>query len=277
MANPPRNPPSSGGYVNLNREVDNSDPPNLQGTKGPVPWPRTKKTFYIWWILQDILPLLLSVGGLIGGIIEGFSSDKKSDRGPDDLPLALVWVLAILQPLAHLTLLYYLSVKIRALYARVSVAHRQAGQQSGLVGSSGDSRWLAGFGRHFDSALEREEYFMESRKGAGILLGMSTLWIAAVGMATVAMLTFVVFLGAGGLIGFVVLIVGGLSLLGHLVFVWGRSVKVLVLGACAGRGRGGRRGREREGRRRGGDVEEGEEEEDGERLLPLGVDAQGGT
>ncbi|KAM7182943.1 hypothetical protein V8F33_013909 [Rhypophila sp. PSN 637] len=189
------------------------------------------------------------------------------ERGPGDWPLSVIWLLTILQLVAHSTLLYYLSIKMRALYARVSAAHRAAGtlQLSSAAGPGSSSRWLIGFGRRFDSALEMEEWFMDSKKGAGILFGLSTVWIAAVGLATVYMLAFVVFLGNGGIIGALGIVVGGVSLLGYLGYLWVTSVKILVLEAWR-RGRGGRRP--------GRDVEEGDEE-DGERLLPLGTAAQG--
>ncbi|KAM7210749.1 hypothetical protein V8F06_013861 [Rhypophila decipiens] len=261
MANPQNSSRSPGGG-HVNHSGDENSSSNLQTTK-PVPWPRTKKTFYIWWIVLEILPFLLAVGGLVGAFVALFSDETK-ERGPGDLPLPLVCLITTLQLLAQSTLLYYVCIKLRALHTRINALHRAAAgtsRSSAAAGQGGGSRWLIGF----DSALEMEEWFMDRQnlKAAGILLGMSTVWIAVAGMTFAALLVLVMFLGTGGVIGGLGGVVGGVSFLGHLIYVWGRSVKILVLGAWR-RGRGGRRP--------GGDVEEGDEEH-GERLLPLGAAA----
>ena len=98
------------------------------------------------------------------------------------------------------------------------------------------------------------------------MLVAATAWVPSFGLATLGMVMGIMFLGKGlvALLVLVASLVGGVSLLGHLLYVWVRSIKVLIMGSSS---HAGKRRRVVEG------VEDGDEES-GERLLPLTGDGR---
>jgi len=224
-------------------------PPSLR-------WPKTKLTFYTWWTVQTSILSIISLASLINGIISPLSGgakpplqDPTQPTEPQTHEKLLTWVLGIAVPLANLALLYYLLIKLRVVVAEVA---DRSGYRS-LPGS--DSRRVRWYG--FKSAMAAEKFLLSERKGAAVLLAATMAWVPTVGVSTLTIMMMAMFLG-NGIGGFIVLLgllVGGLGLVGHLVYVWGRSMKVAVMGPKNGRGL---------------EEEEGEDEEDGERLLPRG-------
>ena len=95
---------------------------------------------------------------------------------------------------------------------------------------------------------------MSERKGAAVLWIAAMAWVVTVGITMFLVLMATMVMKNSWVFNFVLLI-GGPSLIGHLVYVWGRSFKVLVMGSKKGRGVG--------------KGEEGGDGEDGEMLLPL--------
>ncbi|KAK3316815.1 hypothetical protein B0H66DRAFT_306077 [Apodospora peruviana] len=216
-----------------------AQPQRQPPSQSQLTWPRTKLTFYIWWTMQTFIPCILSVVSLIGYAISIVSATKPPPRDKHDELTLVDLLLGIGVPLANLTLLYYLSVKLRVVVAGWHGMRRRPSPPSLK------SRW-------FESALATQEFLLSTKKGAAVLFVAAAAWVPAIGVSSVAMVILVMFAGSGfgGLLGFVGLVIGGLSLIGHLVYVWGRSLKFLVMGSS----------------NKGREVGEGE---DGEMLLPL--------
>jgi len=66
---------------------------------------------------------------------------------------------------------------------------------------------------------------VSERKGAAVLFVAARAWVPAVGMSTLGMVAAAMFFGKGlgGLVALLWLGIRGLSLVGHLLYVWGRS------------------------------------------------------
>ncbi|KAK4443409.1 hypothetical protein QBC34DRAFT_386274 [Podospora aff. communis PSN243] len=215
-------------------------------------WRKTKLLFYTWWAIQALIPVLLLLASLVSAAISHTKTSKTTPPNPthptdpNSKDTLLSILMGILLPLADLSLFYYLVVKLRAVVAA----------KSGVVSASSGRAFKWGWSLR--SALATEAFWMSDVKGAGMLLVAATVWIPSWGLSTVSMVVPLMFVGRGTVasLGVIGLVVGGASCLGHLVYVWGRSVRVLVVGLFW------------KARGRGNGVEE-EDGEGGERLLPL--------
>jgi hypothetical protein len=217
--------------------------PKSPNPQSRPPWRKTKLVFYTWWSIQAAIPCLFILVSFISAAV---AQPKPDPTHPNQKKKLLTILLEIVLPIANLTLFYYLVVKLRAVVAAAR----------GIVASRTPRTRPRGFGWGLESAVATEAFWMSERKGAGILLAAATAWVPSWGLSTLSMLVPLVIMGKGlvSLILVLGLAVGGGSCLGHLAYVWGRSLKVLVMGS---------KGRGREG------AEEEEDGEDGERLLPL--------
>jgi len=260
-------------------------------------WRKTKITFYTLWIVQTFFPCIFSVLSIISAVVfvvtgARAGSKPKSPPNTNSPPphappasgsgigvgveggessgqVALEIFLGIGMALANFALLYYLSIKLRAVLAASAsdtAAAAAAAASAHAVGLKKRRGCCCGPRCGLDSALATEDFLLTEKKGAAILLVAATAWVPSFGLATLGMVMGIMFLGKGlvALLVLVASLVGGVSLLGHLLYVWVRSIKVLIMGSSS---HAGKRRRVVEG------VEDGDEES-GERLLPLTGDGR---
>ncbi|KAK0619048.1 hypothetical protein B0T14DRAFT_518470 [Immersiella caudata] len=184
-------------------------------------WPKTKLTFYILWTLQISIYCILLLLSFVP--IRTKPPSSPDDTSTRDRVTTLLYRFGV--PLANFTLFYYLSVKIRVVLDWRRGARLGTGDGPSPVGTR--SRW-------FESAVATQEFWVSERRGAAILLVSSTVWIPAVALTTLGMIIPVMFVGKGfgALIILLLLVVSGPSLIGHFLYVWGRSLKVLAMGSA---------------------------------------------